>query len=132
VKRARDAEVEPGAGRRRPLEGIFQEIVRRAAAAGFSSFFMTEEAIRQALSENVPKDWVDYVARQSTGMRAEVVDRLVNEFRTWLAHIDTEALSQKLVQLVLEEYEVRLEIRLDARPRDAADPAGVSARLVRK
>jgi hypothetical protein len=111
---------------------MFQEIVRRAAAAGFSSFFMTEEAIRQALSENVPKDWVDYVARQSASMRAEVVERLVREFSDWLQRIDTEELSRKVVQLVLEEYEVRVEIRLDARPRDAADAPAVSARLGRK
>jgi hypothetical protein len=132
VRRERDEDEGPGAGRRRPLEGIFQEIVRRAAAAGFSSFFMTEEAIRQALSENVPKDWVDYVARQSAAMRAEVVERLVREFASWLQRIDTEELSRKVVQLVLEEYEVRVEIRLDAQPRDSAGSPERSPRLVRK
>ncbi len=132
MKRARDEEDGPGAGRRRPLEGFFQEIVRRAAAAGFSSFFMTEEAIRQALSENVPKDWVDYIARQSATMRTEVVERMVREFSVWLQRIDTEELSRKVVQLVLEDYEVRVEIRLDARPRDATGSPEFSARLVRK
>ena len=34
----------------RPLEGLFQEIIRRGASLGFSSFFLTEEAIRRAFS----------------------------------------------------------------------------------
>jgi hypothetical protein len=127
VKRTRDDERRPG-----PLEGIFQEVVRRAAAAGFSSFFMTEEAIRQALSENLPRDWVDYAARQGGAVRGELVDRLAAEFGAWLRALDTEALLRTVVQLVLEHYDLRLEIDLSARPSSEHAPAKLTAVLRRK
>jgi hypothetical protein len=127
VKRTRDDERRPG-----PLEGIFQEVVRRAAAAGFSSFFMTEEAIRQALSENLPRDWVDYAARQGGAVRGELVDRLAAEFGAWLRALDTEALMRAVVQLVLEHYDLRLEIDLSARPSSEHASPKLTAVLRRK
>lgn len=127
MKRGRGEENRPG-----PLEGIFQEVVRRAAAAGFSSFFMTEEAIRQALSENLPRDWVDYAARQGGAVRGELVERLSAEFGAWLRALDTEALLRSVVQLVLERYDLRLEIDLAAHPSKQQAAPKLTAVLRRK
>ncbi len=127
MKRARDEERRSG-----PLEGIFQEVVRRAAAAGFSSFFMTEEAIRQALSENLPRDWVEYAARQGGAVRGELVDRLAAEFGAWLRALDPEALLRTVAQLVLEQYDLRVEIDLSAQPAAGRAAPKLTAVLRRK
>ena len=127
MKRPRDEERRAG-----PLEGIFQEVVRRAAAAGFSSFFMTEEAIRQALSESIPRDWLDYAARQGGAVRGELVERLSAEFGAWLRALDTEALLRTVAQLVLEQYDLRLEIDLSARPASERAAPKLTAVLRRK
>jgi len=67
-----------------PLEGFFQEAVRRAANLGISTFFTTEEAVRRAFSESVPPDWLEYLNRQGTDLRSELLDRMSREFGEWL------------------------------------------------
>ena len=59
-----------------PFESLIQEAIRRAASLGFSSFFLTEEAIRKAFSDAVPREWVDYVGKQGDEVRGELIDRL--------------------------------------------------------
>jgi hypothetical protein len=106
---------------RRPtgLEGVFQEVVRRAAALGFSSFFLTEEAVRKALSEKVPQEWLDYLERQSSDIRTELADRLVDEFGSWLRELDPQEMQRSLIRTLLEEYELTLEISVSGRPRSS-------------
>ena len=41
--------------------GAIPELMRRAIALGLTGFFTTEEAVRRALGDTVPKDWTDYL-----------------------------------------------------------------------
>ena len=119
---------EPTAGAERragPLESIFQEAVRRTAAAGLSGFFMTEEAVRRAINDSVPKDWVQYVSRQGEEVRHELIDRLVGEFGDWLRTVDLSAILGK----VLEDFEISARIELT--PKSSGEPAA-SVRLVQR
>lgn len=112
----------PDAGSRRsgPLEALFQETVRRAASLGLSSFFLTEEALRRAFSDSVPRDWVDYLARQGDEVRAELFEALSRQFREWLQEVDLVELLGELVRR--NDLSVRLE--LSASPRaDSSDAA---------
>jgi hypothetical protein len=93
--------------------------VRRAAALGFSSFFLTEEAVRKALSEKVPQEWLDYLERQSSDIRTELADRLVDEFGSWLRELDPQEMQRSLIRTLLEEYELTLEISVSGRPRSS-------------
>lgn len=113
------------AGERRAgaLEGVFQEIVRRAATLGFSSLFLTEEAIRSALSDTVPQEWAEYLSGQSSTVRSELIDRVAAEVGAWLRQSDPEELARRVVQAMLEEYEFTLKIDVTARPRKGAGPA---------
>lgn len=110
---------------RRPgaLEGVFQEIVRRAASLGFSSLFLTEEAIRNALNDTVPQEWAEYLSDQSSTVRTELIDRVAAEVGEWLRQSDPEELARRIVQAMLEEYEFTLKIDVTARPRKGAGPA---------
>ena len=107
----RDEELE--LRRRRPLEAFFQEAVRRAAQLGLTTFFTTEEAVRRAFSEAVPPDWIDYLNRQSSDVRDELLERLSREFGEWLRHVDMAQIMSKL----LEEHDFEFKISVSARRR---------------
>jgi hypothetical protein len=101
-----------------PLESLFQEAIRRATALGLSGFFLTEEAVRRALTDTVPREWVDYVSRQSEDVRRDMVDRIVQEFGLWLRNLDLSELLRKL----LEDYDISAKIDISA-DRKRKDPA---------
>ncbi len=101
-----------------PLESLFQEAIRRATALGLSGFFLTEEAVRRALTDTVPREWVDYVSRQSEDVRRDMVDRLVQEFGLWLRTLDL----SEVLRNVLEDYEISAQIDISA-DRKRKDPA---------
>jgi hypothetical protein len=96
-----------------PLEGFFQEAVRRAAQLGLSTFFTTEEAVRRAFSESVPSDWLDYLNQQGTDLRGELLDRMSREFGEWLRQVDMAQIMSKL----LEEHDFELRISVSAQRR---------------
>jgi hypothetical protein len=100
-----------------PFESLIQEAIRRAASLGFSSFFLTEEAVRKAFSEVVPKDWVDYVGKQGNEVRGELIDRLAGEFNRWLRSVD----AARILGDLLENYKVSATIQLSATPREPGD-----------
>lgn len=115
---ARAEHPEPAQGRPPgPLESLFQEAIRRATALGLSGFFLTEEAVRRALTDTVPQEWVDYVSRQSEDVRRDLVDRLVQEFGLWLRTLDL----SELLRNVLEDYEISAQIDISG-DRKRKDP----------
>jgi hypothetical protein len=94
-------------------------MVRRAATAGLSGFFLTESAVRNALNDAVPKEWTDYASQQSDELRQELIERLSGEFGSWLRSIDLPAMVQEL----LSQGEIEARVVLSARPRsDRQDP----------
>ena len=111
-----------------PLEALFQEAIRRAAAVGLSGFFLTEEAVRRALNDAVPEDWVKYLSEQSTDIRNELIDRLIVQFREWLNTLDLPA----LLGSILEEHDFSAKIDLSVRRKDEASSASVQALPRRK
>jgi hypothetical protein len=100
------------------VEALYQEFVRRAAALGLSGFVLTEEAVRRAFGDVVPKDWVKYATEQSSEMRRELMDRIAQEFGAWLRELDTEKVQRTLLQTLLDEYDFAVNIEISAKPRD--------------
>jgi hypothetical protein len=99
------------------VEGLFQELLRRAATIGFGGFFLTEEAIRKALADAVPPDWVQFVVRQSQDMRGEMIDRLAKEFGSWMRKTDPRALARSL----LDDYHFSIQIDFSVKPKGERD-----------
>ena len=105
---------ESDAGRRPAVP----ELVRRALSLGLSGLFLTEEAIRKALGDAVPRDWTDFVVHQSDRTRKEFLERLSFEIGQSLEKID---LSRVLADLLEgRTLEVKAEIRLSPK---SAEPA---------
>ena len=86
------------------------ELVRRAVTLGFSGFFLTEEVIRKALGDTIPKDWTDFAVDQSERARREFLERLSFEIAQSFEKMDVAAVLQELLQG--RTLEIRAEIRL--------------------
>jgi hypothetical protein len=74
------------------------ELMRRAIALGLTGFFTTEEAVRRAIGDTVPKDWTDYISESSDRTRSEFLDRLSREIAQTLKDIDLAAVLQELLE----------------------------------
>ena len=87
----------------------------RSASPGF---FLTEEAIRKALGDAVPRDWTDFVVSQSDRTRKEFLERLSFEIGQSLER----STSRRLLTELLEgrTLEVNAEIRLGPKGADEA------------
>ena len=86
------------------------ELVRRALTAGFSGFFVTEEVVRRALGDTLPKDWSDFAVDQSGRARAEFLERLSFEIGRSIENIDMAAVLTQLLEG--RTLEITAKIRL--------------------
>jgi hypothetical protein len=118
---------DPGGPGPSPIESLFQELVRRGASLGLSSFFLTEEAVRRAFSDRVPSEWLESWRRQGDEVRADIVDRAGKEFGNWLRSLDL----PELLDEVLARYEISANIELEVRRREdrEGEEAAPGARL---
>jgi hypothetical protein len=78
--------------------GILPELLRRGLTLGFTGLFMTEEAVRRALGDSVPRDMLDYVLEQSERTRAEFLDRISKEFGRTLSALDPVEVAKRLLE----------------------------------
>jgi hypothetical protein len=100
------------------------EIMRRAVAMGLSGFFLTEEAIRKAVGDTLPRDWADFAIEQSERTRSELMDRLSVELSRTMENLDVTEVFAQLVEG--RTIEVKAEIRL--KPRDEEAPVASGSR----
>ncbi len=110
-----EREIPTGARRAGLLEALLHEAVRRAAQAGLSGFFATEDALRRAFSDTVPRDWADYLGEKGSDLRGELIDRLAAEFGAWLRTVDIAQVAGKL----LEENDFELRISVSGQRRSS-------------
>lgn len=102
------------------------EWMRKIFGLGFSGFFLTEEAIRKALGDTLPRDWADFAVEQSERTRSDFLERLSFEIGQAVENIDLAEVFQKLLEG--RTLEVRAEIRLKGGGRGGATKLDVSAR----
>lgn len=93
---------------REDASGRVPELLRRMVGMGFSGFFLTEEVVRKALGETLPKDWVDFAAAQSERTRRELTDRIAHEVRRTLDRVDLPQLAERLLRGHAIEVSARL------------------------
>jgi hypothetical protein len=103
------------------------ELMRRAIALGLTGFFTTEEAVRRALGDTVPKDWTDYIAESSDRTRGEFLDRLSREIARTLKEVDLAAVLRQLLEG--RTLRVNAEFRLSG---DPGTDSGAAVRFEKK
>ncbi len=107
--------------------GAIPELMRRAIALGLTGFFTTEEAVRRALGDTLPKDWTDTIAESSDRTRSEFLDKLSREIARTLKEVDLAAVLQRLLEG--QTLTVNAEIRLG---NDSGTGRTTSVRLQKK
>ena len=107
--------------------GAIPELMRRAIALGLTGFFTTEEAVRKAIGDTVPKDWTDTISESSDRTRSEFLDKLSREIARTLKEVDLAAVLQRLLEG--QTLTVNAEIRLGI---DSGTGRKTSVRLQKK
>ena len=97
------------------------ELMRRAIALGLTGFFTTEEAVRRAIGDTVPKDWTDYISESSDRTRSEFLDRLSREIAKTLKDIDLAAVLQELLEGRTLKVNAEFKLSDDPKTGDKAD-----------
>jgi len=123
--RERSGSAAGGSGPAPPPVGALPDMVRRMVTLGLSGFFTTEEALRRAVGDTIPKDWVDFAAEQSEKTRRDFGDAVAREVGKALEGVD---LAQVLGQ-VLEDRTIEVSARVRLVKADKADIGTGSGRI---
>jgi hypothetical protein len=102
------------------------EFVRRALSVGFSGFFLTGEALREALGDSLPREWADFASEQSARARSEFIERLSFEMARAVESVDWAAVLATLLEG--RTLEVSAKIRLG--PKDESGGSGLRVKIV--
>lgn len=103
--------------------GSMPDFLRRLMTAGFSGLFTTESAIRGALGDTLPREWLEYLSEQSDRTRDEFVGRLAREFVRVLENVDVVNLAEQM--LTGRTIEVSAQFRLGPRTPEMSKSGGV-------
>lgn len=88
--------------------GIVPDLLRRALGIGFSGLFTTEELLRKAFGDSVPREWVEFAAAQTDRARRELTERIATEIQKKLDTLDLEELAARLLRSHVIEVEARV------------------------
>jgi hypothetical protein len=95
--------------------GAVPEMFRKMMALGLSGFFSTEAALRGALGDTVPREWVEFLNDQSERTREDFSKRLAEEFARVLEKVDLVELADQL----LEDRTIEVKAEFKLRPRES-------------
>jgi len=89
---------------------LLPDLVRRALTAGLSGLFNTNEAVRRAVGDAMPREWVDFAVGQSERTRAEFIERLAGELARTLEGLELVEMADRFFEG--RTIEVKAQIRL--------------------
>jgi len=104
---------------------VFPESVRRLIALGLSGMFSTQESLRQAVGDALPREWVDFAAEQSERTRSDFLERLAGELARSIETIDL----ARVMQQALEGQTLEVHARIRMLPDDEASGEGGGLRI---
>ena len=90
--------------------GFFPDLLRRGLTLGFTGLFLTEEALRKALGDSVPRDVLEFMLDQSQRMRVEFLDRISKEFGRVLERVDPVEVARRLLDGRTVEVSARFRL----------------------
>jgi hypothetical protein len=86
------------------------DVARRAITLGLSGLFTTNEVMRRALGDALPRDWVDFAVDQSERTRAEFMERLAGELARSLEALDLVEVAERLLSGRVIEINTRIQL----------------------
>jgi len=86
------------------------EMLRRVITTGLSGLFTTNEVVRRAVGDAMPREWVDFAVDQSERTRAEFIERLAGELARTLESLELVEMAERLLDG--RTIEIRAQIQL--------------------
>ncbi len=114
------------------IRGFLPDLMRRTLTLGFTGLFLTEEAMRRALGDTVPREWVDFILAQSERTRDELVDRLSQEFGRALSVLDPVELLRRLFEGQTLEVSARIHFASPKESKESGRRSGASVSMRRR
>jgi len=104
-----------GAPKSGPVIGdAIPDMVRRMMTLGLSGFFTTEEALRKAVGDTIPRDWVDFAAGQSERTRKDFAEAVAKEVASVVENVDI----ADVLGTLFENRSIEVTARVRLLPRD--------------
>ena len=99
--------------------GSLADGVKKALLAGMGALFMGEESARRLARDwKLPKEVIDFVGRQASGAKDEILRVFAGEFRRFL---ESEAVRKEFWK-GLAGNTIELEVKVRFRPDEAGNP----------
>lgn len=87
----------------------FGDVIKKVVSIGVGAAFMTEESVKNTLGDlPLPKDIVNGLLQNAKSSKEEFLASMKEEVSNHLSKVDP----KKLVQEVLEDYDVNIEAKL--------------------
>ena len=103
------------------LKSLLPKTLHKALVTGVSAVLMTEEGIRNALSDmRLPKEAIAYVVQHTERSRKEVFSALSHEIKRYLSGIDLAGALRKALTGLKVEVRADIHFRDDAVVKDVA------------
>lgn len=94
------------------------DIFKKVINTGMSAAFMTEDAVKNIISElPLPKDVVSGLLENAKNTKTEFVDSVKKELKTYLNKVDI----SKEIDRVLEKYDIEVTAKLNFKKKDSED-----------
>lgn len=94
---------------------VIPDLFRRALMTGIGSVFMTEESIKNALSDlKMPKEAINYVVTQADRTKKELIATLARELRGFLNNLELD----KLIKSSLEDTTLEIHTTITIKKGD--------------
>ena len=104
---------------------LLPDLLRRGLAIGLSGVFTTNEALRRAFGDALPREWLDFVAAQSERTRSEFIERMAGELARSLETLDLADTADR----VLEGRTLEITARITLLPRSRRGAGGERVRF---
>lgn len=96
------------------------EIVKKVVGTSIGAAFLTEDAIKNILSDlPLPKDVVKGLINQAKDGKKDFIDNIKNEFKLYLNKVDP----TKEIDKVLDKYDIEIKANLSFKRRKDDDSA---------
>jgi len=90
---------------------LAQDLVFKTLTAGLAGLFSTQEALRKAVGDAMPPEWVEYASEQGDRARQELFDRVSDQITALIDSIDIGDLLLKMMQDNVVEVNASFRVR---------------------
>ncbi|MAE59091.1 MAG: hypothetical protein CME69_09435 [Halobacteriovorax sp.] len=99
-------------------ESSFSDVIKKVVSVGVGAAFMSEESVKNMLGDlPLPKDIINGLYSNAKGAKEDFIESVRQELSTHLAKVDP----KKLVEEVLDNYDIEVQAKLKFKKKDESE-----------